>query len=274
MAIYRRDIQELRKLRESARRKLKRLEAKGILTQMVDPRFPAGAATPRMNLDKWAEESRMTRKELNAYKQRLKNFTSRGNQYVAGSLGTPLSKNQWREYERARDKANKQLAKNNAIFENVPTQYGMTVKQYMAARKPVHPELHDPASNAYYWPSERTPKSFASDKALKAETKRMLERADPNFINRINKRQNRRVAKELLESTGDRSLVKRLKELNDYQFDLLWRFSRFADHASAVYEQYLQGVDAKGYTAALNRSHGQLEDTLKWAASQHEPKSK
>ena len=251
MALYKRDIEEIRRLTRNAGKKVYRLNQKEILGSMVDPRRP--------NKDIYS----MSRKELNEYKKRLREFNSRSNQYVRGAMGVPLQKSVWDDFVRARDKANASLAKQNARFADVMTHNGMTVAQYMAMTRPVHPELEDPAANAYWEPNRINAVSFASEKAIKKKMKSMEERQDPMFLKK-QARKYKRVAMQMMEESGDIEALKRLKKLSLDQFDMLWRFTPFARNASAKYESAKKGLwDDK--TAIGRAIDSEIYTYLSWA---------
>lgn len=227
MAVYKRDIEEIKRLRRNAGRKVKRLEASGIMSMLVDPRKPVGA------------EKSMTRKQLNAYKRELRDFTSRSNQYVRGAAGNPIRASVWRDFVRARDEANKAMARYNSRFSGLPSNHGMSVHEYMAMTRPVHPELSDPITQSYYWPNNSKPTSFASNKAVREATKAMRKRADPMFLERT-ARKNRRTAYKMIDELGDRNLRKRIKALSLDQFDMLWRFTTFTSALALKYEHLVK----------------------------------
>lgn len=251
MALYRRDVEEIKQLRRNATRKLRRLTLKGIDVSSIDPRRPM------------SDLSSMSRKELNNYKKSLRQFNSRKTQYIPGHRRKPISQGLWNRYVKERAKAEKALARENSRYANIPT-HGMTLKEYMAMRKPDFPALDDPAANSYYYPSKRAAKSFKTDAALRKAIKQMKDRQKPDFLDR-NIRRSRRNANKMIAHYGDKELMKRLRNLSDERFDLLWRFSRFADAIAAKYEYYqriARGIPTQDFTDFADVVSS---DALKWA---------
>lgn len=252
--LYKRDVEEIRLLRRNATRKIRRLKLKGMQTDFIDPRKPVGA------------ERSMERAEINAYKNALRRFNSRENSYVQGSVGRPISGKLWGEYVRERDKAAKELERHNSRIAKLPHYSGMTIEQRMAMIKPIHPELHDPAANSYWWMPKATSRAFPSNAALKKAIKKMKERQDPEFL-RKQMKQNRKIASQLLLETGDAPMAARVQKLSDFQFDLLWRFTTFTGWAASRYEHYKKNIVEK-YKSFDSLANENIEDAVDWAEQQ------
>ena len=252
MAVYRRDREEIAKLKRAVTKKVSRIKCVGgvyVSGTPVDPR-------------KSKPLDSMTRKELNAYKDRLRSFLARDVQFVSGAEGRPLDRSLWRQYKTLEKQVNERNRVSGSRFAELPAPYGdVTVSEFMAMTKPHHPQLVNQSSNSHYYELNRSSSGIVSNRKLKELIERTSKKLSPGAEKR-RIREDRKVAIRMASEIGDAKMIGSIKGLTDEQFDGLWRFTRFAAHLSANYEHAMarfSSVPTSAIEDALSTAHDEIE---------------
>ena len=216
---------------------------------------------------------RYNRKQLDAYIRKLNDFNSRKTQFVPDSKYRPMPADKWRQYKSVEKDMNTQMQKRFASFADRVLPNGMTVAQRLAMTETIHPQMHNPASDAGVREIDRRSKSIRSLQALNKliiDTKR---RGTPKDRERIEKA-NRKSVNSMLDAIGNDDWRKRIAKLSSGQFDILWNASGdFANAMSMYYEitqKLLSGADAatRWMESVSKNAVSDIEEFLKWIESQ------
>lgn len=209
------------------------------------------------------------RRQLQAYIANLERFVSRKTQFVPDSQYRPIPVQKWREYKAAEKTLNQKMRERFDKFGDRMLPEGITVRQRLAMTEPIHPQMHNPASNAGIRAIERKSKSVRSLEALNKLIIETKKRADPRDAARIEKA-NRTSVNAMLDVIGRDDWRERISLLTSAQFDLLWNMSgSFANAVSLYYEvsrKLLEGKDAatRWMETVTNNAISDIEKMLAW----------
>lgn len=194
-----------------ARRKIKRLQNKGVRTGSVEPFRTVDPSNTRA---------------LNSYANQLEKFISRSTRFVAGRDGTPIPYTAYRDYKRLERQWNKEHNKYWQTFANQPfmTAYGaadMTLGQRSAA---AHVKGL-PFGNIDYQ-RELLPEQIRSVKDLEQRKKILKREMSPSF----QRKRITQLRKNLLEHAAtfnDPRIPNMIKKLSNDQLFALQNFTNF-----------------------------------------------
>lgn len=233
----REEIQALRDLarqrHRAATRKVSRLKAKGVNVE-------AAKLDPRKDP---ASFKRLNAKQLEAHIARLNKFVSRETQFVTSAHKTqPLTGGLWHEYKALERAVNQRNAKPYEGVKNIflPS-LGMTVDEFQGT-KPTHPVTGNPASRAPHLPINKTNKGVPNDKQLKKLIKDMKARLQPEYGDKVIRREHRTLSTFLntigkVNQSDDFKFIQRnFKTLTTAQFAFMWNYTNFANISGFDYE--------------------------------------
>lgn len=249
--------ERVRQLEATAQRKIARNAKKGVKLEgtKYDPLRPN------------APVAQYTRIQLESYARRIEKFTHRGNQFVPGRKGVPISATQWRAYQRAERAAN---GASDRVIKAVKDVYvpatGMTVGQRMAATQSEFPKTANPASNDIYTKITRDSRNIVSEKALNRLIKQQREKVTPAYIRRET-RNGRKQFEQMMLMAGRNDIIQSAKKLSDDQFHFLWRFTNTPGASSLAYEitmRKLAGNNARWYDQVADDSMGDVKEMVEW----------
>ena len=194
-----------------ARRKIKRLQNKGVRTGSVEPFRTVDPSNTRA---------------LNSYAKQLEKFISRSTRFVAGRDGTPIPYTAYRDYKRIERQWNKEHNKYWQKFANQPfmTAYGaadMTLGQRSAA---AHVKGL-PFGNIDYQ-RELLPEQIRSVKDLEQRKKILKREMSPSF----QRKRITQLRKNLLEHAAtfnDPRIPNMIRKLSNEQLFALQNFTNF-----------------------------------------------
>lgn len=212
-----------------ARRKIKRLQNKGVRTGSVEPFRTVDPSNTRA---------------LNSYANQLEKFISRSTRFVAGRDGTPIPYTAYRDYKRIERQWNKEHNKYWQTFANQPfmTAYGaadMTLGQRSAA---AHVKGL-PFGNIDYQ-RELLPEQIRSVKDLEQRKKILKREMSPSF----QRKRITQLRKNLLEHAAtfnDPRIPNMIKKLSNDQLFALQNFTNFVP----LYYRYIN-TDRDNVTGA------------------------
>ena len=241
-----------------ARRKIKRLQNKGIRT---------GGIAPFRDVDP------SNTRALNSYANQLEKFISRSTRFVAGRDGTPIPYTAYRDYKRIERQWNKEHDKYWRTFANQPfmTAYGaadMTLGQRSAA---AHVKGL-PFGNIDYQ-RELLPEQIRSVKDLEQRKKILKRELSPSF----QRKRITQLRKNLLEHAAtfnDPRIPNMIKKLSNEQLFALQNFTNFVP----LYYRYINtdrdnvmGAQADSMDDEAQKEHMIL--TIQQVQTQHPKKT-
>lgn len=194
-----------------ARRKIKRLQKKGVRTGSIAPFRDVDPSNTRA---------------LNSYHKQLEKFISRKTRYVAGQDGTPIPYSSYRDFRRLERKWNKQHDKYWRKYADKPfiTAYGETdttlgLRSHMSKIKGLQYKGIDyvretPASALKGVPDIKRRSAILKKELSPTYQKKRIQQLRRNLI-------------ENAESFNDTSLPKMIKKLSNDQLFALQNFTNF-----------------------------------------------
>lgn len=190
-----------------------------------------------------ARVARYNTKQLENHLTRLDEFMSRQRQFVAGSRGTPISKQVWTNYQRAERKRNMAEAGRYEGFKDIRlpgrelSDGSMEPGQTIAERQEGLPSRKSSygVTDIPHRPVGRISRGFTDEQAVKILTLDMLNRAKPGWVD---KRASREKENFLKMNAGQHTpeLEEAISKLSPFQFDVMWNYTPFARAASSEYE--------------------------------------
>jgi hypothetical protein len=232
---------ELAKLREAVKRKQRNVNAKiNRLEKNHGVNLRGTSYAPSIADAK--KIGRYTGKQLEALAARLDAFTKRTTTFVAISGGEVVSGEAWNRYIAAQNKY-------NAFGQSIMQQVGgvqlpgvdskgrpnnqTIAEREMTTRKDGKGLLGESAQKSYINVDLKA-RNVASAEALEILTRDMERKAKRQYLNNIVKRQ-RKQAEKMLEVMGSEELRRKVDDLSDYQFHILWEHTHFADAVGGKY---------------------------------------
>lgn len=216
---------ELKRRRQLANRKVRRIENEGV-------EIAGTKHDPRSQTD----VKKLNVKQLQSELNKLTTFSSRRTQFVGGHRGRPIPIVEWRKYSAAQKAANESA---NALYERyrniVIDRNGTTIGERDAYTRSDFPNTANPAVNSPFKKIERVPRQVTTQKALKQMTKQQQAKIDPkhmeNFV-----REGKRDLRKMLKVAGQSDMMRDIDKLTTKQFHILWGFTSFAMDISIAYE--------------------------------------
>lgn len=239
------DINELRaevlRRQKAANAKVARLTRKGV--NISNSRFDVRRNTGLVGS--------YNKRQLSVYLDKLNSFVHRSNSFVAGDSGAPIRRSVWSQYRKAERRYNEYVERASNRVDGVKLRSGNTVGQRKAILSDKHKQGIGNASKIPFNEIKRHPGNATSEKAVLAlardlDHKRSRKTVQKNLS--ASRRQFTRMAKEI----GDPDLARRVSNLTDYQFDILWNYEGFATDVSQRYE----------IAALVNRTPGEGKGNL------------
>lgn len=252
---------DIERLRKASTRKVSRIKSNyGALVSgtQFDPR-----RSPHI-------ENRYNKRQLESYKSQLESFLSRKTQFVGGSGGTPITRQQWERYKDAENQYNARVQSNFAKVADIRFPGGgETVDSYMERRTPRHREMTNPAVNSPYQPVVRRPAGFESGTALGDMIDEMEARLSGEYDRKQLERGRDQFGK-MADRLGDDSLRAAVNELSDEQWELLWYYTPFANDVSMHYEfqkVIFSGKDQAVHHKVVEDAKQEYQELIDWAKS-------
>lgn len=199
---------ERKDLERRVRRKLSRLENKGIRT---------GSISPIKNIDTANTRS------VKSYNKQMRDFMKRENQYVAGYDGTPIKEKDWREYQKLEKRRNEvHLKRLNDYRDKTLIGQDMTILQKAAITS------RSTIFNAIEYMRNLTPEKVKGAKDLKRRTGILKRELSPNYLrNRAN-----RLREDVLKTIdiyNSSELKQKFEKLSNRQLQRLQNESLFVE---------------------------------------------
>lgn len=212
---------DAKKLRAEVQRKLKSVNAKiartkrntgaNIAGSQFDPRRAAGI------------ENRYNARQLNSYLNELSSFMRRTNQFVAGQAG-PIPRGKYNLYKKIEQEYNAVGEAHRASMDNIIAPSGFTLQQ---ERNLV---VSTKASPKYgpYMPYDRGPGQIANAAALDKLTASLNKALRADYLDN-SLRKSKEVLIDTLTKMEEPEMIQAVKNLSEYQFDVLWNGTNFAE---------------------------------------------
>jgi hypothetical protein len=221
-----------------------------------DPRKPHAAV------------NRMNSVQLRAYINKLNTFTSRTTQFVGLHGGEPVPRKEWQGF----------VGRQNRVAE-LEEAHSIDIGRYKAmgsdetvgqARARLHPTAQGgrrgPLNSTSFDPSDINGRS-----ALNKLDARLRKVLSPGYV-KAQLKQGRANAIEALKQMGELELIEKVAALSEYQFDVLWYGTRFAEVTFARYEGEKERMEGNQKETAQNRTASEqfeiARDWLDWAATE------
>lgn len=171
--------------------------------------------------------------QLKRYIAELDSFMARGNQFVRGDEGAPLPRAQARVYQNNVKRFQSQGEARIAAMAKIEiTPIGLNVEEFRANRAM---RVRNAVVNSPYGSSIKDVGGVTSAKALDILNKDMKAKLDPDYLPGKVK-EGRESLVKALNIMGENEFVQKVNELSDWQFEVLWFGTSFADTAFLKYD--------------------------------------
>jgi biotin operon repressor len=216
---------DLKKAQAAANKKVSRLKAQGVQVAGTefDPRKPLGHAQV------------LTARQLEAQLTRLREFTSRGTQFVADAKHRPIPRREWVEYKNAENIHNARVQREATAYGPIVLPSGETVAARQAKMKADHARMGNPSVQGPHQSITRQPFNVKNREALKKLTRDAKRKMKPEYDKAENKRQRAEV-NQILDTIKNDQLRKDIDSLSNDQFNILWNYTNFPDALTTMYE--------------------------------------
>jgi hypothetical protein len=216
--------QEIAKAHKSVTNKInrtKRQTGANVAGSKFDPRKQAGS------------ENRMrSTSNMREYLANLKGFMSPANQFISGQNGAPLRKgyfnNVYKKLEKSIEAVRQQRDKE---LGDIQTPTGLSIRQQKAA-------IPEAGGSSVYGPYKKFDRDASAIKdmdALVKLAKDMSNKLSDDYLpSEIDK--GRDNIQKVADYLGESDIAGQIDELDDYQFDLLWFGTNYADRLFLYYE--------------------------------------
>lgn len=224
-------MSEVERLRNEVKRRRQAVGNKIARTRRVSGANVAGSEfDPRRDPE---VIKRYNTPQLRRYLADLNGFMARGNQFAAGDGGAPLPRNMVRAYEAKVDRfRNAGQRHMDQIGKQFITPIGVTVEQFYGDRTK---NRRLATVNTPYGSAVKGVKGVTSVKALQ-ELMSKIDQMNSNDFMPEKISQGRQNVKKALDMMGRQEDIKTIDELSDYQFDVLWFGSPFAEIVFSNYD--------------------------------------
>lgn len=179
--------------------------------------------------------------QLRAHLERLNEFTSRKTQFVAGNRGVPIPASAWRAYKRDEALFNSKVSREYTRVKNYQNpDVNMTVEDYDKNIRADKIEAAGAASHRPMSAKEVKASRVTGLAALKELHMDIKRRRNRKYLPKQIAKQ-RETANKMLNQIGNPEYLKRISELSDHQFDVVFNWMGFAEDVSMRYLQATQG---------------------------------
>lgn len=174
----------------------------------------------------------MTTGQVQAYTRRLQSFTARGNSYVPGMKGTPLSGSAWRQYKRAERTYNSKSDSYYASIKDlhIPT-LNQTVSEYMAD---IRTSKRDGDYRTFGHLERENALGITNQKSLQRLLKQMEKRASPDYMAKEADLQ-RTIVRKMLRRTSNKAAIPIINEMSDDELIAMTQYTDFMDRLGSSY---------------------------------------
>ena len=255
--------QEIAKLHKSVSNKINRTQRQTgakVGGSEFDPRKPAGAENRMRSVSNMRE-----------YAANLKGFMSRANQFIAGQNGAPLRKgyflNIYKKNEQAVEAVRQQR---DAAMGDIQTPTGLSVRQQKAAI----PEAGGSSVYGPYRKFDRDAGSIKDMNALKKLNADMVKRLRPDYLpgEIAGGRGN---IQKVADYIGESDIAEQISQLDDYQLDLLWFGTNYADRLFLYYELVKERQEGthkeRKQDRVIESQFAGIGELIDWAKTQQKP---
>ena len=223
------DINELRaevlRRQKAANAKVARLTRKGV--NISNTKFDVRRNTGLVGS--------YNKRQLSAYLDKLNSFVHRSNSFVAGDSGTPIRRSVWSQYRKAERRYNDHVERVSERVDSVKLRSGNTVGQRMSILSDKHNRGMGNASKVPFNKIKRHAGNVTSEKAALALARDLDRKRNRKTVQK-NLSESRKQFAQMAKKIGDPDLARRVSDLTDYQFDILWNYEGFASDVSQRYE--------------------------------------
>ena len=189
-------------------------------------------------------------KQLATYVSQLDKFVSRRTQFVPDVQRRPMPMSAWQRAKQAEKQLNNINSKSFAKVKDLKLPSGWTVEQKLSQTDPIHPHMHNPASNSAHKEILRRSRSIASLQALEKLEMNLRKRATPQH-QKFLEQQARLSVKKMLEIMGDEEMQNRIAKMSSGKFNFMWNYSgKFAMDMSLQYESFKKMMEEKSTLGA------------------------
>jgi len=219
---------------------------------------------PRANAAKIA---RYTAKQLLAHEAKLKEFNSRRTQFVPGVEGAPIPLHKWKQYQYHEEKHNaigdERMAERGHL--KAPGA-GMTIAD---REESVRSKIHADGSvlNRPYGRMNRDSTQITDVDKLDKLIEDMKKKNSREFIPQ-NIAAQREQLNDMLKTIGNEKFIKQANELTDYQFDVLFNDTNFANTVSLRYyilQRQAKDIHMPSDAAQSQDAESDIRGFFKWA---------
>lgn len=259
-------MSEISRLRAEAKRVRSRVTAKAArIRRNTGAKIAGSEFDPRPELK---SINTMNSRQLRASIKRMSGFLDRDVQFVGLHNGVPAPREVWQAYD-ARQHARRDRAE--AHERDIGRYPAMGSDETVGqARARLHGSTTGKTRGPYADVINR-PQDITSLSALNKLDKNLKKVLGKNYTRKMLK-QGRINAMEALKQMGELELMEMLASLSDYQFDVLWHGTRFAEVTFARYsseKERLQGNQKeRAQERAANEQFEIARDWLDWAATE------
>lgn len=256
---------EIDRLRAEAKRRRAAATAKVARNRRQGVNLAGSEFDPRMSHD---AVNSMNSRQLRSYIKKLNAFTDRSNQFTPGYKGAPLSREAFKGFDQRQAQARqRQLEYESSISgfkamgsdENVGQAKARMLSSAKGGKRGPF-EVNDFNAN-----------EITSQSALNKLDRQLAKVFSPKYV-REQLRIGRSNVTEAFKQMGELGLIEKLHELSDFQFDVLWNWTRFAETVFAKYESEkarLEGNNKeRAQERAVNEQFELARDFLDWAATE------
>lgn len=230
-------VSEVERLRQEIKRRRSAVTNKIARTKRVN-----GASVAGSEFDPRRDHNAIKRyngAQLRRYLGELNSFMSRSNQFVAGDRGAPLPRNMVRELER---KVNNFKTAGDKHMESIGdvmvTPIGRTVSEFYSDRTK---NRRGATVNTPYGATIKSATGITSVKALK-EIMAQVDKMNSKSFMPDKIAQGRHNLIKALSMMGRDADIAEVNELTDYQFDVLWFGSPFAEIVFTNYDVHQERI--------------------------------
>jgi hypothetical protein len=255
--------EDAKRLRAEVQRKLKSVNAKIARTKrssganlagsQFDPRRAAGI------------ENRYNARQLNSYLNELSSFMRRTNQFVAGQAG-PIPRGKYNLYKKIESEYNQAGEAHRQSMDNIIAPSGFSLQQ---ERNLV---VGTKASPKYgpYMPYDRKPEQIANVGALEKLTQSLNKALKSDYLNK-SLQKSKEVLIDTLTKMEEPEMIAAINNLSEYQFDVLWNGTNFAEGTFLKYlseQSRLTGKQQEKWQEGIIDSvYEELGELLDWSGS-------
>lgn len=214
--------------------------------------------------------TRYNRPQLESYLSQLNTFTSRSNQFVAGSGGAPIRASKWREFQAEQRKFNAKVQRAYEPIKDLGNPAaGMSIVQYDETIRPNRVAAAGRASHRPMSPRDVQVHRVPDEKALDILTRDMRRRNRREYMPEELSKQ-RKQLKQMLNTIGVPEYLDLAGKLTDDQFDVIFNYMQFAEDVSLRYtmmQTQSRSIKDQTYESVLEDNASGIKDWLQFGLS-------